>query len=321
MGEEDITKIVVALGGNAILTHKDQGTAAEQKENIRETAKKLVQLVHAGFRLVITHGNGPQVGDILLKNEIAKASLPPMPLDICSAASPGMRGYMLQQSLESELNHSKISMPVVSLITQTLVDENDPAFKHPTKPIGPFYTAMEASNLRKEKGWTMVNDSGRGYRRVVPSPEPIGIVEESLIKTLFKDESIIIAAGGGGIPVVRKQGVVTGVEGVIDKDKAAVELANIIHADTLLILTDVDHAYIDYRRPNQKALHKVSASWMSELLEEGQFAPGSMKPKVEAAIRFTTNGGKRAIITSVDHALEALNGETGTIVTNEKEVN
>jgi len=228
-----------------------------------------------------------------------------------------MIGYMLQQSLQSELNKAKIKMPVVTIISQTLVDARDPAFLFPTKPIGPFYTAMEAADLKKNKGWTISNDSGRGYRRVVPSPDPVGIVEHDLIKSLFDDEVIVIAGGGGGVPVVNENGTLKGVEGVVDKDRAAVELAKIISADTLLILTDVSHAYLDYGRTTQKALHKVSTEKMKEWLEERQFADGSMGPKVESAIKFVEQGGKHAIITSIEHALDALNGETGTIITNE----
>ncbi len=320
MDSVETTKVLVALGGNAILKHTERGTAEEQKENIQATAKKLVELIHAGFRLVITHGNGPQVGDILLKNDIAKTTLPAMPLDICSAESQGMIGYMLQQSLLSELNKAKIKMPVVTIISQTLVDARDPAFLFPTKPVGPFYTAMEAADLKKNMRWTMTNDSGRGYRRMVPSPDPIAIVEQDLIKSLFDDEVIVIASGGGGVPVVSKNGTLEGVEGVVDKDRAAVQLAKIISADTLLILTDVSHAYLDYGRPNQKPLHKVSTERMKEWLDEGQFAEGSMGPKVESAIKFVENGGKQAIITSIEHAMDALDGDTGTIITNEEEV-
>ena len=307
--------ILVALGGNAILKHTDQGTAEEQNENISETAKKLVDLIHAGFRLIVTHGNGPQVGDILLKNDIAKNSLPPMPLDICSAESQGMIGYMMQQKLQSTISKAGLKIPVVTVLTQTLVDAKDPAFKHPSKPIGPFYTAMEASDLKKSKGWAIINDSGRGFRRVVPSPEPVKIVEGDLIKTLFDEGAIVIAAGGGGVPVIDKNGFIQGVEGVIDKDKAAVLLAETVSADALLILTDVDNVYLEYGRHNQRPLHKVSLDTMKKFLAEGQFAPGSMKPKVEAAIKFLEDGGNAVIITSIDNALDALQEEAGTIIT------
>jgi carbamate kinase len=307
--------ILVALGGNAILKHTDQGTAEEQNENIGETAKKLVEIIHAGFRLIVTHGNGPQVGDILLKNDIAKNSLPPMPLDICSAESQGMIGYMMQQKLQSAIRKAGLKIPVVTVLTQTLVDAKDSAFKSPSKPIGPFYTAMEASELKKSKGWTIINDSGRGFRRVVPSPEPVRIIEGDLIKTLFDEGAIVIASGGGGVPVIEEKGSIHGVEGVIDKDKAAVLLAEAVSADVLLILTDVDNVYLEYGRRNQRTLHKVSLDTMKEFLADGQFAPGSMKPKVEAAIKFLEDGGNSVIITSIDNALKALQEEAGTIIT------
>ena len=309
-------RVLVALGGNAILKHTDKGTATEQLNNVRTTARILVEPIKEGYRLAITHGNGPQVGDILLKNEMAKASLPPMPLDICSSESQGMIGYMLQQSLYSELQLAGLENPVTTVVTQTLVDQNDPAFTHPAKPVGPFYTPMEASKLRDEKGWTVIDDSGRGYRRVVPSPQPVRILEEQVIKTLYERDTIIIASGGGGVPVVlENDGTLTGVEGVIDKDRASVLLAQIISADILLILTDVKNAYIDYNRPSQKPIGDISVEEVKKLASDGHFAQGSMAPKIEAAIKFVENGGKKAIITSIDNALESLNGNGGTVIT------
>ena len=198
------TRVMIALGGNAILKHTEEGTAEEQMHNVRATSKLLVELVQDGYQLAITHGNGPQVGDILLKNDMAKSSLPPMPLDICSSESQGMIGYMLQQSMYSELCLAGVETPIATIVTQTKVNSDDPAFTHPTKPVGPFYTAMEASKLREEKGWTIINDSGRGYRRVVPSPQPVSILEKTVIRTLFDDGTMVIASGGGGVPGIKK---------------------------------------------------------------------------------------------------------------------
>lgn len=311
-------KVLVALGGNAILKHKEKGTAEEQFENITETCKALADLVDKGYRIAITHGNGPQVGDILLKNEMAKNSLPPMPLDVCGAESQGMIGYMLQQSMQNELRKLKLDTCVVTVITQAMVDKNDPAFKNPTKPIGPFYTAMEASKLRKEKNWTVINDSGRGYRRVVPSPDPKSIIENCAVRLLFEEGHLIIACGGGGIPVALKgeDGTFEGVEAVIDKDHTAATLATTIGADALLILTDVDKVFLNYGKSSQKAIDKMTVDEAKKYMDEEQFASGSMRPKIESAIRFLESGGKEAIITSIKHAKEALEGKKGTIITN-----
>ena len=308
-------KILVALGGNAILKHKEKGTAEEQLSNVRETAKQLVKLIQKGYHLAITHGNGPQVGDILLKNELAKSSLPPMPLDICNAESQGMIGYMLQQCLTTELALAGNKMPVVTILTQTVVDKEDLAFQKPTKPIGPFYTALEASQLRKEKGWTIINDSGRGFRRVVPSPIPHEIIEEASIKYLYDQGVIVIASGGGGVPIIRKKdGQIEGVEGVIDKDHAAALLAKLIKAETLVILTDVPKAYLHYGHPDQVALSKIPVSDAKRYLDQGHFAPGSMQPKIEATIDFIEAGGKQAIITSIENVEISLHGKEGTII-------
>jgi carbamate kinase len=308
-------KVLVALGGNAILKNKEKGTAEEQFENVRETCKILVELFLEGYRIAITHGNGPQVGDIILKNDLAKNVLPPMPTDVCGAQSQGMLGYMLQQSMRNELKSAGLDIPVTTVLTQTLVDKDDPAFENPTKPVGPFYTAMEASNLRKEKGWTIIDDSGRGYRRVVPSPNPIALIESEAIKNLFDNEVVVIASGGGGVPVITdKNGMLKGVEAVIDKDLAAAIFARLIGAEILLILTDVKKVALNYGRPNQKDLDDTTIEDAKKYLAEGHFPAGSMGPKVQSAILFIESGGDKAIITSIELAKSALYGKAGTTI-------
>jgi len=308
-------RVLVALGGNAILRHKESGTKEEQFENVQETAEHLLPLIRSGCRIAITHGNGPQVGDILLKNELAKHVLPPMPLDVCGAESQGMIGYMIQNSLTNVLSSAGIHVPTVTLLTQVLVDSRDPAFQNPSKPIGPYYTAMEAVKLRSEKGWTVMQDSGRGYRRVVPSPEPREILEGEAIATLFNEGAIVVACGGGGIPVVRDaRGCLQGVEAVIDKDLSAGLFAGLIGADTLLILTDVEKVYLNYGRPDQEELVEVTAEEATCHQKAGQFPPGSMGPKIEAAVRFVRSGGERTIITTPPLAAAALEGRAGTTI-------
>jgi carbamate kinase len=307
--------VLVALGGNAILKYKEEGTAEEQLRNVRTSCRTLALLIKEGYHIAITHGNGPQVGDILLRNEMAKQVLPPMPLDFCGAESQGMIGYMLQQCLINELKRIGSERPVLTVLTQTLVDRNDPAFSRPTKPIGPFYSAQEAENLRDQKGWTLAEATGRGFRRVVPSPRPISILEGRSVKDLFEKGYVVIACGGGGIPVIEREGEISGVEAVVDKDHSAALLANLIGACSLLILTDVDEVYLDYKGPEQKAIPTMTASQAGKWMDEGHFKEGSMGPKVESAIDFITGGGKRAVITSMEKAAEALAGNAGTTVT------
>jgi len=309
-------KILVALGGNAILKRTSSGTADEQLTDIRRASKQLVELLLAGHIIAVTHGNGPQVGDILLKNELAGDTLPPMPLDVCVAESQGMIGYMLQQALYNEMKLSGLEIPVATVLTQTLVDQNDPAFKNPMKPIGPFYSATEASKLKEAKGWSIVNDSGRGYRRVVPSPNPVSIVEEKVIKEMFNSGNIIISVGGGGIPVIRdhNSGSLHGVEAVIDKDLSAAVLATTLGVDALLLLTDVDGVFMNYGESNQRLLSRMNVEECMRYLRQGVFPAGSMGPKVEASLRFVVSGGKTAIIASLDRAKEAIEGKTGTTI-------
>jgi carbamate kinase len=309
-------KTLVSLGGNAILKHGQRGTAEEQEANVQNTARHLAALLRKGERIAITHGNGPQVGNILLQNEIAKDKLPQMPLDVCGAESQGMIGYMLQRALRGELEGTKI--PVATIVSQTLVDAEDRAFKNPTKPVGPFYTAKEAEQLRESKGWHIISDSGRGYRRVVPSPTPLDIVEKETIIRLFETGTVVISVGGGGVPVVReKNGRLRGVEAVLDKDRTAALLARTLGVETLLILTDVEKVYINYGRPDQHALDRMTVEDCRKYLAEGQFPEGSMGPKIQSAVSFLTESPKgKVVIASLEMAEEALKGNAGTTITN-----
>ena len=311
-------KVLVSLGGNAILKHGQKGTAEEQAVNVQNTAKHLAALLRRGERIAITHGNGPQVGNILLQNEIAKETLPPMPLDICGAESQGMMGYMLQRALRSELESGGPDVQVATIVSQTLVDARDPAFKNPTKPVGPFYTEKEAQQLRESKGWHIISDSGRGYRRVVPSPTPLDILEKETIIRLFETGTVVISVGGGGVPVIReKNGKLRGVEAVLDKDRTAALLARILGVETLLILTDVEKVFINYRKPDQRALDRMTVQECRKYLAAGQFPSGSMGPKIESAVNFLSDStGKRVGIASLEMAEEALNRRAGTTITN-----
>lgn len=306
--------VVVALGGNAILQAGQRGTFEEQLENVYHTAEQLADMVLSGqWRVVITHGNGPQVGQILLQNEAAKHLVPPMPMDVCGAESQGLIGYMIQQALHNILaRRGRPDIPIVTVVTQVLVDRDDPAFQNPTKPVGPFYTKEEALRLREEKGWHVVEDAGRGWRRVVPSPDPKAIVEKDAIRILVENRAIVIASGGGGIPVIRENGTYRGVEAVIDKDLAGERLAEDVGAQVFLILTDVNRVRLNYRKPNEVALERMNVAEAKQYLAEGHFAKGSMEPKVKACIRFVEAGGERAVIASLNQALAALHGQAGT---------
>ncbi|HOI12764.1 MAG TPA: carbamate kinase [Methanoculleus sp.] len=305
--------VVVALGGNAILQHRESGTAEEQLANVRRASRHIAGVASDGYAVIITHGNGPQVGDILLKNELAKDTLPPMPLDVCGAESQGMIGYLLQQSMQEALGAVGLDCPVATVITQTLVDGGDPAFANPEKPIGPFYTAMQARRLEEEKGWRMVQIPGQGYRRVVPSPRPVALVEERAILRLVSAGVVVIAAGGGGVPVVAEPGgTLRGVEAVVDKDYTAALLARIAGAGDLLILTDVERVALNYGRPGQREISEMTVREAQKHLAAGQFPPGSMGPKIEAAIEFLDAGGERATIASLEQVSHALAGRAGT---------
>jgi len=305
--------VVIALGGNAILQHRETGTAEQQLANVQKASRQIAMIAGEGCAVAVTHGNGPQVGDILLKNELAKETLPPMPLDICGAESQGMIGYMLQQSLGEALRKAGIDRPVATVLTQTRVDGDDPAFMNPEKPIGPFYAPAQAKMLQEEKGWRMVEIPGRGYRRVVPSPRPVALVEERAIARLFSTGTIVIAAGGGGVPVVADgKGALRGVEAVVDKDLTAALLARLVGADDLLILTDVERVALNYGLPDQQEIDEMTASEARDHLAAGHFPPGTMGPKIKAALKFLEAGGERATIAPLEGAFRALSGRAGT---------
>ncbi|MEK6987338.1 MAG: carbamate kinase [Candidatus Thermoplasmatota archaeon] len=309
--------LVIAIGGNAIQPAGDGGTAESQRRKIEETCAKLADLVQAGYSFVLTHGNGPQVGNILLQNEETRQLVPAMPLDVCGAESQAQIGYLLAQALRNEFAKRRIERAVACLVTQTLVDANDPAFAKPTKPIGPYYTREADLIVKRAKGWKLVSDPRGGWRRVVPSPQPIDIVEKDTIRKLVGDGdgSVVICAGGGGIPVVRKEGKLLGVEAVIDKDLAAAVLAKVIGWKTLVIATDVEKVALDYGKPSQRFLDKMTLAEAKTHLAEGQFPAGSMGPKVLAAIQFLESGGERAVITDLEHLTSAVDHKGGTQVT------
>lgn len=314
-----IAKVVVALGGNALQEKGTPPTAEAQLEVIKKTCEYLADINSHGYEMAVVHGNGPQVGRIALAQEIAgKADpeLPAMPFDVCGAMSQGYIGYQIQQCLRDALRNRNRNIPVVTLVTQVIVGAEDPAFKNPTKPIGPFYTEEEAKKLAAEKGYTMKEDAGRGWRRVVASPLPKRITEIESVKLLW-DTTIVITAGGGGIPVVENMdGSLTGVAAVIDKDLAAERLAEDMETDVLLILTEVDKVAINYGKPNQENLSHITVAQAIKYMEEGHFAPGSMYPKVHAAVKFARRfPGKKAVITSLYKAVEALEGKEGTVIT------
>ena len=306
-------KIVIALGGNAL-----GNTPQEQLQLVRNIAKPVVDLIESGNQLIITHGNGPQVGMINLAMEEASASVirtPEMPFPECGAMSQGYIGYHMQNAIREELHDRNINRAVATVITQVLVDKNDTAFENPSKPVGPFYTEEQAKQVEKEKGYVIVEDSGRGYRRVVPSPFPIDIVEKDIIESLIKSEHVIITVGGGGIPVVKEGNRLVGIPAVIDKDFASEKIAELIDADYLIILTAVEKVAINFGKENQKWLTELNVEETKQYIKEGHFAPGSMLPKVEAALKFAeSKKGRKSLITSLEKAKEGIEGKTGTLI-------
>jgi len=303
---------VIALGGNAILPKSGTGTIEEQRRLTSATMKQVAQFILSGRNVVLTHGNGPIVGNIVERNEAVKDKIPPMPLDICGADSQGGIGYMIQQCLLNELMAIGQKREVVSLVSQVIVSEDDGAFSNPTKPIGPFYTKEQAEELKRVKGWEMREDSNRGYRRVVPSPRPLEIVELEVIKRLIDSGVIVVAVGGGGVPVIKKKGKLVGVEAVVDKDRAASVLAKMLGAERLIILTNVPVVYTGYGTEAQRAIERATVTEIKELYKLGEFPAGSMGPKIEAAIDFLQTGGREVIISEPTMLLEACNNGAGT---------
>jgi carbamate kinase len=306
---------VLAIGGNSLIKDKDHIALSWQYEAVKETGKYISDLIAEGLSIVITHGNGPQVGFIYRRGELARHELPLIPLDICGADTQGAIGYMIQKALLNEFGKRGIRKKVTTVVTQTLVDKDDPSFKKPTKPIGSFMSEEEALANKKEMGWEVMEDAGRGFRRVVPSPIPREILEVDVIRLLVERSYVVIAAGGGGVPVIRNErGELEGVEAVIDKDLASSLLARNLGADTFIISTAVDAAYLNYGKENQKQIRHATLSEIELYLKEGHFKPGSMKPKIESIIQFLEGGGKKAIITSPENLLKSLRGESGTTI-------
>lgn len=311
---------LIAIGGNSLIRVGQRGTIDEQLANAQETARRITQLVADGWRIVITHGNGPQVGSALLRSERASGEAYPHPLDVCVATTQTEIGYMLQRGLECELRRAGFYLPVITILTQVRVNPNDPAFAHPSKPVGPFYTQKIAEAKIRNLGWTMTEDASRGYRRVVASPQPVEILELEVIRQILELGIIVIALGGGGVPVIiGEDHSITGVEAVIDKDRASALLACGLDLDCFVISTDVDQVYLNYKKPNQRGLKRATAELMEHYLRDGQFPPGSMGPKIEAATRFIKNGGQDVFITSCDQMIEAIHGKAGTHITARQE--
>ncbi len=309
---------VIAIGGNSLIKDKDHVEIHHQMQAVDETVKSLISIIEAGYNLVITHGNGPQVGFGLMRSEMAKGVAPLVPLAVCGAETQGFIGYMIQQRMINRLQENNSRKDVATVVTQVEVDAEDEAFNNPTKPIGPFYTAEEVEE-KKDMGWQLVEDSGRGFRRVVPSPLPKRIVELGVIKKLVESGLVVIAAGGGGIPVVTNQkGELEGIAAVIDKDHASSFLARGIKADLFVISTAVEKVYINFNTPEQEGLDRITLSEARKYLQEGHFAAGSMKPKIEAAINFLENGGQEVLITSPEFLADAIEGKTGTRITRDK---
>jgi carbamate kinase len=303
---------LIAVGGNSLIRAGEKGTIEEQLANTRRTSAVIVGLIRQGFTLVVTHGNGPQVGAALIRSERASDQVYSHSLDVCDAATQGEIGYLLQQSIHNELAASGMDVAVATVLTQVVVSPDDPAMTRPTKPIGPFYSREQAEERRRHLGWDIVEDASRGYRRVVPSPEPIDVVELDVIRALLERGVLVIAVGGGGIPVTVESGALAGVEAVIDKDRASALLAAKLGVGIFVISTDADRVYLDYRKPSQRPLGRVTAAEMEAHYRAGQFPPGNMGPKIESALRFLKQGGSEVVITSYEHLVEAVVGDLGT---------
>ena len=311
-------RVIIALGGNAILQRDEKGTFEEQIKNMKHAMGQVAEIISQSmeYQVVLSHGGGPQVGNVLLQQDAGNRlyGIPPQPMHVCAAMAYSQIGYIMQQTLTNELRMKGVNIPVTTILTQTVVDINDPAFKKPSKPVGPFYDESTAKEMARKMGWSVIEDSGRGWRRIVASPEPRDIVEKEIIRKLVDMGFTIIAAGGGGIPVVWENGILRGVDAVIDKDLGAEKLAEIVKADVFMILTDVNGAALLYGSSEEVWLGEVSVKELKRHYQEGHFKTGSMGPKVLAAIKFLEHGGKRAIIASLDRAVKAIKGKSGTQV-------
>lgn len=308
--------VVLAIGGNSLIKDKNHIALSSQYEAVQETSKYIAELIAEGMRLVITHGNGPQVGFIYRRGELARHELPLIPLDICGADTQGAIGYMIQMALLNEFRKMGIEKKVAAVVTKTIVNRDDPSFQNPTKPIGSFMSEQEALTHKEEMNWQVMEDAGRGFRRVVPSPIPREIIELDVIRSLVENGTIVIAAGGGGVPVIRNErGDLEGVEAVIDKDLGSSLLSRNLGADTFIISTAIDSVYLNFGKENQKPIRRATLAEIKQYLKDGHFKPGSMKPKIEAIIEFLEGGGQKTIITSPENLLKAIRGETGTTVT------
>ncbi|MDH4196556.1 MAG: carbamate kinase [Candidatus Aminicenantes bacterium] len=304
---------LIAFGGNALLPDNRHGRQEDQERNAQKAAELMVHIVRKGYELIIVHGNGPQVGNLLLQQEEAAAKVPAYSLDICDAMTEGSMGFMLERSITNELRRWSLDKEVASLVTQVVVDKDDPAFLQPTKPVGPFYARERAETMAHEKGWTMVEDAGRGWRKVVASPKPIDVVPKWIIRDLVRAGRIVVAAGGGGIPVIiNGNGLFQGVEAVIDKDYAASLIAREVKVDLFIILTAIERVFLDFGRPTQKEVPVLTVDEARTYLAEGQFPPGSMGPKIQAAIDYIEAGGEEVLITKDSHLRAALLGRSGT---------
>jgi carbamate kinase len=304
---------LIAFGGNALLSERQRGSQDEQVKNAEQAARLMAAVVRKGYELIIVHGNGPQVGNLLIQQEAASAQIPAYSLDICNAMTEGSMGFMLERALVNEFRRHSVDKEATTVVSMVLVDGQDPAFQKPTKPVGPFYSPERARELMRDKGWTMIEDSGRGWRKVVPSPKPIDIVPKWIIRDLVLAGRIVIAAGGGGIPVIlNTNGLYEGVEAVIDKDYAASLIAREVGVDLFIILTAVDRVYADFGKPTQREIPVLPLDEADRLLAEGQFPPGSMGPKIRAAIDYIRAGGKEVLITDAAHLKAALIGRAGT---------
>ncbi|HNX96516.1 MAG TPA: carbamate kinase [Candidatus Aminicenantes bacterium] len=304
---------LVAFGGNAMLPPGERGTAAEQSANACQAAQLMVEVVRKGYELIVVHGNGPQVGNLLLQMEAASSSIPPFPLDVCDAMTQGSMGYLLERAICNELRKHSLRKEVVTVLTQVVVDPEDPGFAHPEKPIGPFYSRERAEVLRVENRWQMVEDAGRGFRRVVPSPTPIDVVPKKAISALVNQGQVVIAAGGGGVPVIiNEDGLVQGIEAVIDKDRVSALIAAEAGADLFVILTGVDRVWENFGKPDARPLPVIGVDTARKMLQAKQFPPGSMGPKIESAIAYIEGGGREVLITSAEKLKAALAGRSGT---------